>query len=90
MNGFIREQRVFGVRLCHVTTYRWMLLLSFCHETWRKGYYVNGHEKKATIQQNPQCNDCVYDNSQERVRAGLYPLVGVFLGPHSALKAQYL
>jgi hypothetical protein len=36
--------------LCHVRTYHWMLLLRFCHETRRKGYYVNGHERKATIE----------------------------------------
>jgi hypothetical protein len=36
--------------LCHVTTYRWMLLVGFHHETQRKGYYVDGHEKKATIE----------------------------------------
>jgi hypothetical protein len=36
--------------LCHVTTYCWMLLLGFHHETRRKGYYVDGHEKKATIE----------------------------------------
>jgi hypothetical protein len=36
--------------LCHNTTYRWMLQLGFRHETRRKGYYVDGHEKKATVE----------------------------------------
>jgi hypothetical protein len=36
--------------LCHITTYHWMLLLGFHHETRRKGYYVDGHERKATIE----------------------------------------
>jgi hypothetical protein len=36
--------------LSHTTTYRWMLLLGFRHETRRKGYYVDGHERKATIE----------------------------------------
>jgi alpha-amylase/alpha-mannosidase (GH57 family) len=35
--------------LCHTTTYRWMLQLGFCYEMRRKGYYVDGHEKKATV-----------------------------------------
>jgi hypothetical protein len=34
----------------HSTTHRWMLQLGFCYETRRKGYYVDGHEKKATVQ----------------------------------------
>jgi hypothetical protein len=36
--------------LSHTMTYRWMLLLGFRHETRRKGYYVDGHERKATIE----------------------------------------
>jgi len=36
--------------LGHTTTYRWMLLLGFRHKPRRKGYYVDGHKKKATVQ----------------------------------------
>ena len=36
--------------LCHKTTYLWMILLGFHHEPWHKGYYVDGHEKKATVE----------------------------------------
>jgi hypothetical protein len=32
------------------TVYRWMLRIEFKHETQQKGYFVNGHEKKATIE----------------------------------------
>jgi hypothetical protein len=32
------------------TVYRWMLRIGFKHETRRKGYFVDGHEKKATIE----------------------------------------
>ncbi len=43
--------QVYGLRcLCHATTYRWMLHLGFRYETRRKGYYVDGHEKKATVE----------------------------------------
>jgi hypothetical protein len=36
--------------LSQTTTYRWMLQLGFRYETRRKGYYVDGHERKATVQ----------------------------------------
>ena len=36
--------------LCHTTTYQWMMLLGFLHEPWHKGYYVDSHEKKATVE----------------------------------------
>ncbi|KAI2508963.1 hypothetical protein MHU86_5458 [Fragilaria crotonensis] len=36
--------------LCRKTTYQWMLKLGFRYETRRKGYYVDGHERKATVQ----------------------------------------
>jgi hypothetical protein len=36
--------------LCHSTTHHWMRLLGFWHEPWRKGYYVDGHEWKATVE----------------------------------------
>ena len=32
------------------TIYRWLLLLGFNYKTRRKGYYVDGHERPATIQ----------------------------------------
>jgi hypothetical protein len=31
-------------------THGWMLQLGFRYKTWRKGYYVDGHERKATVQ----------------------------------------
>jgi TfoX/Sxy family transcriptional regulator of competence genes len=36
--------------ISNATVYRWMLRIGFKHETRRKGYYVDGHEKKATIE----------------------------------------
>jgi TfoX/Sxy family transcriptional regulator of competence genes len=36
--------------ICNETVYRWMLRIGFKHETRRKGYFVDGHEKKATIE----------------------------------------
>jgi hypothetical protein len=36
--------------VCFTTVYRWMLKIGFKHETRRKGYYVDGHEKKGTIE----------------------------------------
>jgi hypothetical protein len=47
----IKLLREYGLScLCHTTTYRWMLQLGFQYETRRKGYYVDGHEKKATVE----------------------------------------
>jgi hypothetical protein len=36
--------------ICVETVYNWMLRIGFKHETRRKGYFVDGHEKKATIE----------------------------------------
>ena len=35
--------------LCPSTVYKWMKLLGFKYEPQRKGYYVDGHEKPATV-----------------------------------------
>lgn len=38
-----------GLRtICSMTVYRWMLALGFRHKTRKKGYYVDGHERKST------------------------------------------
>ncbi len=34
---------------CSGTVYRWLKLLGFTYEAQRKGYYVDGHEKPATV-----------------------------------------
>jgi DNA-binding transcriptional regulator YhcF (GntR family) len=36
-------------KLCPSTVYKWMKQLGFKYEPQRKGYYVDGHEKPATI-----------------------------------------
>jgi hypothetical protein len=36
-------------KLCPSTVYKWMKLLGFKYEPQRKGYYVDGHEKPATV-----------------------------------------
>ena len=36
--------------ISNATVYGWMLRIGFKHETRQKGYYVDGHEKKATIE----------------------------------------
>jgi hypothetical protein len=35
--------------ICLSTVYRWIKKLGFSHEPRKKGYYVDGHEKEATI-----------------------------------------
>jgi len=35
--------------ICPSTIYRWMKHLGFKYEAWKKGYYVDGHEKPATV-----------------------------------------
>ena len=42
-------QRYGLTKLCPGTVYRWLKLLGFTYEVQRKGYYVDGHEKPATI-----------------------------------------
>ena len=36
--------------ICRETVYSWMLQLGFRHETGRKGYYVDGHEREGTVE----------------------------------------
>ena len=36
-------------KLCPSTVYKWMKLLGFKYELQHKGYYVDGHEKPATV-----------------------------------------
>jgi hypothetical protein len=42
----------YGLKEClsHSTTHRWMLQLGFRYKTRRKGYYVDGHERKTMVQ----------------------------------------
>ena len=36
--------------ICPITVYRWMINLGFRYKERRKGYYVDGHERPATIE----------------------------------------
>jgi hypothetical protein len=40
------------------TVYRWMICLGFKYEIRRKGYYIGGHEKPATIEYRRQFCRC--------------------------------
>jgi hypothetical protein len=45
----------YGLTKVSITTvYRWMVCLGFKYEIRRKGYYVDGHEKPATIEYHRQ------------------------------------
>ena len=37
------------VTICPSTIYRWLVVLGFKYQTRRKGYYVDGHERPATV-----------------------------------------
>ena len=43
--------KTYGVTcICPSTVYWWMKHLGFKYEIWRKGYYVDDHEKPATLE----------------------------------------
>ncbi len=42
--------REYGLtQICISTVYRWLKKLGFSYEPWHKGYFVDGHEKEATV-----------------------------------------